>query len=469
MAGVPGREEFDAVGYVVFILVLCAMVVIHEFGHFIVAKMLGIAVETFSVGFGPRLLGFRIGETDYRLSAIPLGGYVKFRGENLEMIQGKSEGSIDEFLAHPKWKRLLVAVAGPVFNIVTALLIPTIAILVGFQDSIYRAQQMMIGLVRPGTAAEVAGLQRGDRILAYGNNNNPTWEDFFLDVRLRPGEEIPMRIERGGQVLTPVVRLHSDTIDKEKIGVVGVEPYLDSVKVGRVSANSAAMQAGLKEGDRILTIAGEAITAWNQFKEVLQSSNGQQIALQVERDGQPIEILATPKKDEQSGEFRLGFFPVMTTFVKTSSLGEAMRYGWDYNWRILRMTGVFLGQVFTGQRSMRNAVAGPIGIAQVTSDTYESAGWAGTVELMGMLSLNLGIFNLLPIPVLDGGVILLILVEGLLGLLGLSLTMNMRERFQQVGFVLVMLLMGFVIINDLMRVGERWLSSPPAQEQPANR
>src|SRR5262245_40222180 len=148
------------------------MIVIHEFGHFIVAKLLGIAVETFSVGFGPRLFGFRLGDTDYRLSAIPLGGYVKFRGENLEMLQGKSEGSVDEFLSQPKWKRFLVALAGPVFNLATALLIPTAAILYGFQGDINDSQQVVIGEVKPGSTAEHAGLQQGDRIIAFGGEQN---------------------------------------------------------------------------------------------------------------------------------------------------------------------------------------------------------------------------------------------------------------------------------------------------------
>ena len=442
------------------------MVVIHEFGHFIVAKMLGIAVETFSVGFGPRLLGFRIGETDYRLSAIPLGGYVKFRGENLEMIQGKSEGSVEEFLSHPKWKRFLVAVAGPVFNIATAIAIPAIAILIGFRSDINRAQEMVVGLVRSGSAAEQAGLQRGDRILAYGTNDSPTWEDFILDVRLRPNEEIPMKVDRQGQILTPVVRLHSETIEKEPIGTIGLEPYLDNVPVARVAENSPAARAGLQAGDKILSIAGTPISAWNQFREELRRSNGTTIPLKVSRQGQEVELQATPEKDATTGDFKLGFYPDLTTYVRTTSVATALKYGWDYNWRILRMTGVFLKQVFEGRRSARNAVAGPIGIAQVTSETFEAAGWAGTIELMGMLSLNLGIFNLLPIPVLDGGVILLILIEALLGLIGVSVTMNMRERFQQVGFVIVMLLMGFVIINDVVRVGERWFSEPPAVQQP---
>ncbi len=453
-------------GYVAFIIILCAMVVIHEFGHFIVAKLLGISVETFSVGFGPRLLGFRIGETDYRLSAIPLGGYVKFRGENLEMIQGKSEGSIDEFLAHPKWKRFLVAIAGPAFNIATALLIPMTAILVGFQDNIFRAQQVQVGLVRPGSAAEAAGIQRGDRIVSYGENKHPNWDDFLLDVRLRPNEEIPLRIDRGGQIVDSVVTLKAETVDKEQVGTIGIEPYLDHVRVERVTKDSPASRAGLQPGDRILSVEGEQVMAWNQFRESLKRSNGQPITLKVDRAGQIVELKAAPYLDQESGDYRLGFVPGLTTYVKTSSLAAAFRYAWDYNWRILRATGVFLKQVFSGKRSARGAVAGPIGIAQATNEQYEIGGWAATIELMGMLSLNLGVLNLLPIPVLDGGVIVLILIEALLGLVGITLTMNVRERIQQVGFVIVMLIMGFAIVNDFLKLGERWFSSPPAQQQP---
>ncbi len=452
-------------GYVAFIIILCAMVVIHEFGHFIVAKLLGISVETFSVGFGPRLLGFRIGETDYRLSAIPLGGYVKFRGENLEMIQGKSEGSIDEFLAHPKWKRFLVAIAGPAFNIATALLIPMTAILIGFQDSTFLAQPVKVGLVRPGSAAEAAGLQRGDRILSYSDNQHPNWEDFLLDVRLRPNEEIPLKIDRGGQIVDSVVRVKAETFDKEQVGTIGIEPYQDHVRVDRVSNDSPAARAGLQAGDRIVAIEGEPVMSESQFRESLKSSNGQPITLKVDRSGQTVELKAAPFRDQESGDYRLGIILGRTSYVKTSSLAVAFRYAVDYNWRILRLTGVFLKQVFAGKRSARGAVAGPIGIAQATKEQYELGGWAATIELMGMLSLNLGVLNLLPIPVLDGGVIVLILIEALLGLVGITMSMNVRERIQQVGFVIVMLIMGFAIFNDVFKLGERWFSSPPAQQQ----
>src|SRR5215475_13234860 len=200
-----------------FALTLCAMIVIHEFGHFIVAKLLGIAVETFSVGFGPRLFGFNLGETDYRISAIPLGGYVKFRGENLELMQGKSEGSVDEFLSHPKWKRFLVAVAGPVFNIITALLIPTAAILIGFQADIYDSQQVVIGEVAPGSTAELAGLQKGDRIIVFDGQKNPTWANWRDKVITNLGEDIPLTVDRNGQTIQLKLRPRVETRGKEQV------------------------------------------------------------------------------------------------------------------------------------------------------------------------------------------------------------------------------------------------------------
>lgn len=440
------------------------MIVIHEFGHFIVAKMLGIAVETFSVGFGPRLLGFRIGETDYRISAIPLGGYVKFRGENMEMLQGESEGSIDEFLAHPKWKRFLVALAGPVFNIATALLIPAIGIMIGFRDSADQVQQPVIGRVMAGSAAEKAGLQPGDRILNYHGRENPKWRDIELDVMLRPGETIPLTVERSGSprnlTLTPSTR----QIENEKIGESGIEPYigLENVRVLGVRPDMPAGQAGLKAGDRIVSVNGQKITAWHQFKDILRESEGRQIALQVERDSGQAQLNVTPVL--QDGEYKLGFAPDLSVFIKTTSFASALKYGWEYNWMWLRLTGVAFKQIFSGRRSARDAVGGPVKIAQETVNTYDVAGWAGTVKLMGMLSLNLGIFNLLPIPVLDGGVILLIIIESLMGLVGLTLTMNVRERFQQVGFVMVLLLMGFVFVNDFVNLGRSFFNKPAAQE-----
>jgi len=454
--------EESKVGIIAFIIILCAMVVIHEFGHFIVAKMLGIAVETFSVGFGPRLFGFRIGDTDYRFSAIPLGGYVKFRGENMELLQGKSEGSVDEFLSQPKWKRFLVAVAGPVFNIVTALLIPTAAILIGFQDDIYNSQQVVIGEVTPGSTAEQSGLQKGDRIVAFGDQQNPTWAYWQDRVITNLGEDISLSVDRNGQIINLKLRPRIETRGKEPYGVVDLEPPLSYIGVAQVQKNSAAETAGLKPGDRITTINGAPVTGWHQFRRVIQE--GREVTLSVQRGQETLTIKGAPQKHGE--DYLFGFTRRFEkTLMKTDSLVTALRYGWDSNIRVLKFTGEVFQQIFSGQRSARESLAGPIGIAQYTVSAYEIAGWAGVIELMGLLSLNLGVLNLLPIPVLDGGVILLLFIEWILGLIGLTLTMNFRERFQQVGFVLVLLLMGFVIINDSARLVERWFDKPPAQEQ----
>lgn len=438
------------------------MVVIHEFGHFIVAKMLGIAVETFSVGFGPRLFGFRIGETDYRFSAIPLGGYVKFRGENLEMLQGKSEGSVDEFLSHPKWKRFLVALAGPVFNLATAILIPTAAILIGFQADMNDSQQVVIGEVKPGSTAEQSGLQKGDRITSFGGEQNPTWAKLDDRVITSLGEDIPLTVDRNGQTIDLNLRPRVETRGKETYGVVDIRPPLTYVGVAHVQKNSAAERAGLQSGDKITAVDGEPVTGWLQFRRTFQE--GRELTLTVLRGQENLSVKGTPQK--QGDDYLLGFTPMFETkLLKTNSLATALRYGWDTNIRVLNVMGQVFKQIFSGQRSARDNIAGPIGIAEQTVSAYDIAGWTGVIKLMGLLSLSLGILNLLPIPVLDGGMILLIFIEGILGLVGLTMTMNFRERFQQVGFVLVLLLMGFVIVNDSARIVERWFNKPPAQEQ----
>ena len=438
------------------------MIVIHEFGHFIVAKLLGIAVETFSVGFGPRLFGFRLGDTDYRLSAIPLGGYVKFRGENLEMLQGKSEGSVDEFLSQPKWKRFLVALAGPVFNLATALLIPTAAILYGFQGDINDSQQVVIGEVKPGSTAEHAGLQQGDRIIAFGGEQNPTWGSLSDKVITNLGEDIPLTVDRNGQIINLKVRPRVETQGKEQVAFIDLEPPLSYIGVAQVLRNSAADTAGLKPGDKITSINGAPVTGWYQFRRTIQE--GREVTLTIQRGQESLTIKGTPQK--QGDEYVLGFNRLPETkLLKTDSLATALRYGWDRNIRVVKLTGQVFKQIFSGQRSARNSIQGPIGIAQTTASVYKIDGWAGVIGLMGMLSLSLGILNLLPIPVLDGGVILLIFIEGILGLVGLTMSMNFRERFQQVGFVLVLLLMGFVIVNDSARLLEGWWNKPPAQEQ----
>jgi regulator of sigma E protease len=451
-------------GIGVFVIVLCAMVVIHEFGHYIVAKVLGIPAEVFSVGFGKRLFGVNVGGTDFRLSAIPLGGYVRFRGEGLETLQGKSEGSAEEFLAHPKWKRLLVAFAGPAFNIATAILIPAVAVMIGFETSAQSSQPITIGRVVPNSPAEQAGLKPYDKVVVANGMQNPVWDDFKLDITLRPGERIPLTVERGGERVNLTVEPRPS--GQDKAGMIGVEPYLPELGL-KVKPDSPAARAGLQTGDRLKTINGQPLLSATNVQEVLKQNGGNEVTLGVERAGVPQSFKVTPSGASQD-EASLGVvFQLPTVTMRKTNVGEALAFAVGYNWRFLKMNGVVFKQIFTGQRSARDSVAGPIGMAKITSDTFQAAGWDGTLALMGMLSLSLGIMNLLPIPVLDGGMILLIIVEGILGLFGMALTMNIRERFQQVGFVALMLLMGFVIFNDVTRLFTRAAPEPPAQQQQA--
>ena len=455
-------------GIVVFLIVLALMVTIHEFGHFIVAKVLGIPAEVFSVGFGPRLFGFNWGGTDFRVSAIPLGGYVKFRGENLEMIQGKSEGSVEEFLSHAKWKRFLVALAGPAFNIFTAILIPLVAIMIGFQESAQNSQPIIIGHVVKDSPAEKAGLQPMDRILVSHGIKDPAFNDFRVDVMMHPDEDIPMTVERNGQPLDVVVRPKADGSQGARIGI---EPYLKQVLVANVKADSAAASAGIQAKDHITGINGQPLQTMSKMFDAIKDSKGKEIMLNLERGGQAATAKITVNEAVKNDLFGIGAeIQQESVFIQKTGIGSALGFAIDYNWRILKMNFVAFKQMIVGRLSARDSLSGPIGIAKITAETYESGGWADTIQLMGLLSLSLGIMNLLPIPVLDGGMILLIGVEALLGLVGMTLTMKVRERFQQVGFVALMLLMGFVIFNDIAKIlpfGKSANPPPAAQTSPA--
>ncbi len=455
----------NILSYLPFIVILCAMVTIHEFGHFIVAKWLGIPAEVFSVGFGPRLFGFNWGGTDFRISALPLGGYVKFRGENLEMIQGKSEGTVEEFLSHAGWKRFLVALAGPAFNVITALAIPMVGIMMGFHESAIHSAPTIVGSVRENSPAQRAGLQPGDRVVDSNGLQNPKFDDFRTDVMMRAGEDIPMTIERNGQRIN--ITIQPSATGDQKQGQIGIEPYLKDLRVMNLKSDSIGAKAGLQEGDRIVGINGQPLMATSKTIKTMEENNGKEISLDINRGGQTIAVKATPTvtKDDPFG---LGIAAGDVVFVQEKNPVTALSYAWDVNWRMLKSTVLAFKQIFAGRMSARDTVAGPIGMAKITSDVFQAAGWAGTIQLMGFLSMSLGVMNLLPIPVLDGGMIVMIFVEGLLGLIGMTLSMNIRERVQQVGFAALLLLMGFVFYNDIARLFEtKKPPSPPAAEAPA--
>ena len=452
-----------------FIFILGSAVVLHEFGHFLVAKLFKIRVETFSVGFGPRLFGRKWGHTDYRVSAIPLGGYVKLGGdESNAPLEGASAQDIppeEMFNLRPRWQRVLVALAGPVMNILTALAIPFAG---AMMYGVPATPSPVVYDVRPGGAADQAGLKPGDRIVSFNGVEHPSWDSINGDALLGPGKAMPVVVNRNGTEISLTITPTTRTENGEQAGFLDFLPDYGGlpVRVGDVVSGSPAEETGLKSGDKLLKVGNEDVKSAAQVTEYIRSHTGQ-IPFTVQRNGQTVQ-LTSPERRIDGAKLGVGIgeqYP-----LHDATVASAFMYAWDTNIQILRLTGKALGQVFTGQRSVRNTLSGPIGIYQAAKTSVERLGWDGVFGMLGFLSLNLGIFNLLPIPVLDGGAIFLLLIEGLLAMVGLSISAAIRDRIQQVGFVMVLLLMVFVIGNDVVKMIGRSQDSdraPPAASSPA--
>jgi regulator of sigma E protease len=455
------------VGVLVFILVLGGMIVIHEFGHFIVAKLFGIRVDVFSVGFGKRLAGFKKGDTDYRLSLIPLGGYVKMAGENLDE---QRTGADYEFMSKPKWQRLLVAVAGPAMNVLTAFAIIAILAMIHFETEAYRTWPAQVNAVEPDSPADKAGIQRGDVIVKIDGEENPLWRDVEDAVLVNPGQTVPVTVKRNDQLIDLSLPVAARPFEQEEIGYAGFKPDVGpdaKVIIRRVHSGKPGEQAGLQAGDQLLAVNGKPVeqSIYGNYDVIraIRESNGQPITMTVKRGDKIEQLTATPQMDD--GDYRLGFEQELADVQKiVTRLGpiEAMRHSWEENKRILRLTKKAIGQMFAGTRSPGKTLTGPIGILGITQEATERGAWS-VFNLMALLSLNLGIFNLLPIPVLDGGLIFMLLLESLLGLFGIPLSLRVKERMMQVGFVVLILLMGFVIFNDISKKIPGSSSAPQQQ------
>src|SRR5687768_13803982 len=298
-------------GVLAFIFILGAAVVLHEFGHFIVAKLFKIRVETFSVGFGPRLFGRKWGHTDYRVSAIPLGGYVKLGGdESNAPIEGAGAQDIpreERFDLRPRWQRILVALAGPVMNVLTALAIPLAGALM---YGVPATPAPTVSALAPGGAAETAGLRRGDKIVAFNGIELPKWDTIRGDALLSPGQPLPVVVERDGQrvplTITPIPR----TEEGETAGFLDFLPDYGDVPVvlRDVTANSPASEAGLQPGDEIIAIAGQPVKSAEQVTRYVSEHKSEPITLTIKRDGRQMDFTATARK-LPDGRERLGIGP----------------------------------------------------------------------------------------------------------------------------------------------------------------
>jgi len=432
---------------VAVVAVLGFMILIHEFGHYAVAKWLGVRVEVFSIGFGKRLIGFRKGETDYRIAAIPLGGYVKMSGEN---PMDERTDDPREFLNHSRWHRFLIAVAGPVMNILLAVFLLTTVYMVHYEYPVYLGKPAVVQGVRKDSPAARAGIQAGDRIVKIEgvDNPDPTWEQVQPRVWMSPNQPLAVTISRGDQVLEKT--LMPKAVTTSEVGSAGWFPE-EPVVIGRLDSGLPAAKAGMKENDKIIAMNGQPVPSIESMIESLQQSKDQPVDITVARGDQTLSFhlqpVLSPTEDPKEQRYRLGFVNKGVTKVVKLPFPAALSLSLEQNKKYSLLILELAKKMVQRKISMR-AISGPIGIAQDAGYAAQQKGWTPLMELTAGISLNLGIFNLLPIPILDGGVILFLLIEGLMRR---DISMNIKERVYQAAFVFLVLFAVMVIYNDLMK------------------
>ena len=424
---------------VAVVAVLGFMILIHEFGHYAVAKLLGVRVEQFAIGFGKRLVGFRRGETDYRINAIPLGGYVKMSGEN-PMDQRTDDPR--EFMNHSRWHRFLIAIAGPTMNILLAIILLTTVYMVHYEYPAVYDQAPVIGWVLKDTAAAKAGFEVGDRITRVDGVENPTWEQVELKEALSPGQPLDVQVDRSGKLLDKTVVPEPTGVDQ--IGYAGWAPKASTVTITDLVSGMPAEKAGLKEGDQILTMDGKAVPALAEMVESLKVTKDKPITITVLRAGEQKTFTVQPVLSDKW--YRIGIGS-MEMKVKTLPFAEALNLSLHENRQNALLILELVKKMAQRKISMKS-IEGPIRIGQAAGEAARRKGWTPLMSLTAAISLNLGIFNLLPIPILDGGVILFLLIEGLMRR---DISLSIKERVYQAAFVFLVLFAVMVIYNDLMK------------------
>jgi len=433
------------------------MVLVHEFGHFAVAKLCGVRIEVFSLGFGARLFGVKWGDTDYRVSALPLGGYVKMAGE---MPGSETTGDPGEFTAHPRWQRVLIAVAGPVANFLLAFVLMAGLYMMHNEVEQYLESPAVLDVVPPNSPAGRAGLESGDRIVRFDSDHNPTWEKVTDRAALDVNTTVPVTVERtvNGQTKQFSTELlladssKGEDFDLESLGLLPRQQD-GPVIIEDVMGGDPAAKAGLKPGDGLVSVNGQAVHGVPAIIAVLDEGGNKPANLVVLRDGKTFSVTVQPIwADLGAGGtpgYRLGFSASPPPFrVEQLPLPQAVRRSVSYNLRYSGYILDILHRMFTHHGAVMQQLSGPIGIARMTGEAAEH-GWEPLIGLMALISLNLGIMNLLPIPILDGGMILLLCIEGLMRR---DLKQEFKERVYQVAFVMLILAFAFIIVNDVSKL-----------------
>lgn len=416
-----------------FILVLGFLIFAHEAGHFMFAKLFRVRVLVFSFGFGKRLFGFKHGDTDYRVSLIPLGGYVRMAGDTPEENE---PGKPDEFLSKPKWQRFLILFAGPAMNLLIAIVFLAGLVVVGMEQVIMKP---VIGTVDPNRPAAKAGLQPGDRLVSIKGEPIEDFTDAAMVISMNAGTPVEVVYVRNGATQKTIMTPERAEGDFGPVGRAGIGSGFEPV-VGRVAEGSPAAAAGIRVGDRIVSANGAPVRALEDYARASEKAAGKPVVVGLARGSQ--QLTATLPANAKFGDLR-GLLPPVRT-IKLSPIA-AVRYSLKENWRMLKFSMSALARLFRREGSMKE-LSGPINIARIAGESLER-GWAAVIMLMAMISLQLGVMNLLPIPVLDGGHIMILLIEGIARR---DLSLRVKERIQQVGFAALATLMLVVIYNDVI-------------------
>jgi regulator of sigma E protease len=428
----------------VMAIVLGFMILIHEFGHYAAAKYFGVRVEVFSIGFGKRLLGFRRGDTDYRISALPFGGYVKMSGENPMDERSDDPG---EFLNHARWQRFVIALAGPAMNVMLAFALWTGIFMVHYEYPAVMDGPAIVGWVMPGTPAATAGIQPGDQIVRVDGIDNPNWEQIGYKEALSPNQPLKFEFLRNGVISD--VTMVPQPVGRNQAGDVGLLPKEPAFIATMIEPGMPAEKAGIKVGDQILTVNGQQIPVTEALVDMMSRTKDQALEIVVLRNGQKLTFTVhptlSPGHPPEEMRYRIGLASYPTKVMKLP-FPEAVRRSISECVKNSSLILELIRKMVEHKVSIRQ-VDGPIGIGSAVGSAARE-GWMQLLFVSAIISLNLGVMNLLPIPILDGGVILLLLIEGLMQR---DISLSIKERIYQAAFVFLVLFSVMVIYNDIVK------------------
>jgi len=425
-----------------FVIVLGVLVFIHEFGHFCVAKLSNIKVEKFSLGFGPKLIGFKKGETEYMLSLLPLGGYVKMVGE----VPGEEISEEDRqrsFTAKSPLNRAAIVAAGPVMNLILAFVLLPLIYIIGIEVPAYLERPTAVGYVFAGSPANKAGLKKGDIIKLVDGKPVPTWQDFVAVTAMNPASALRLTISREGQVVEATV--NAETSSQTGAGTVGILPPMRPI-ISSVNKKYPAYKAGIRAGDEILAVNGKKITHWIELESLVSKDAAAKI-FTIKRGEKTFDVNIKPRASADGKRFLIGVSREEERALKKYGVGESIVKGFSSSVEMTAKLFIVIKGLVVGQYSLKT-LGGPIMIAQVAGRAAHE-GLSDILSLVAFLSLQLGIINLFPIPVLDGGHIMFMAVESIKG-------KPLSDRFmgvaQQIGIALIISLMVLVTYNDIFRI-----------------